>query len=214
VDYRYRPIRTPSGPALWTEYAGDLQIRWLQVYHRRWLLQPSATLDPTSFSSPVQIHDQRVTGARFAMPAGWLTLVAHGELQHRQDAAFAVDAAFVGGSLNTRIARSLGLALGADYVHTEGTTGTSQEVGGRSQLDWMPHRTFQLGGTLMLWRTIERETIRRTRLDASAQAVWQPGLLRVAVYYYHYRWRNLLLDTDLDRVLPKHQVMVELARRF
>jgi hypothetical protein len=140
--------------------------------------------------------------------------MAHGELQHRRDASFEVKASSVGGSLNSRIARTLGVALGAEYLHSRGTTGTIEEVGGRSQMDWMPHRTFQIGGALMLWRTIERETIRRNRLDVSGQAVWQPGLLRVAAYYYYNRWQNTLMATDLGRVLPKHQLMLELARRF
>jgi hypothetical protein len=214
VDYQYAAIPSLEASALWAEYSGDLDLRWVRLFHRRWLVDPGAQYRNVPRTSPVRVMEMRTTGAQLIFPAGRLSANAQAERQYRQDAGFEITTSSVSAGLNARLAGTLRAGVGANYLRATGTTGSGEQTGERAQVDWMPHPTVQIATSVEGWQSLENELSRRTRVGVAAQLVWQPGLLRAAVYYAYRDWRSRELPGAPVVSLPIHNLVVELTRRF
>lgn len=215
ADYRYRPGVPPSGPALWAQYSGTLQLlRRVRLYHHRWLVDPSDALETGPRSRSVLYQDNTTTGLLVTLPGARVTGTLRAETQHRASDRYEFRSSMVGASASTRLAPRLRGGLGADYSTTRGAgTDRFTQLGGHARLDWTP-APWRLGATMALWRSTELDQTRRVRVHLTGEAVWQPGLLRVGAYYYYRDWRSRALAGGTTYSRPTHNLMLELSRRF
>jgi len=214
VDYRYHPADVPDATALWTNYAGELQVRWLRAYHRRWRVAPDQSDPGGPLNDRQRTQDHITTGARLAVPIGRVTANVLAERQHRRLEGNAITATSVSAGANTRLAARMRLGIGADYLHSRSAVGVVDRLGARSQLDWALRPTLRLGASLAGWRAVEDHAVRRIRVGGAAQVAWQPGLLRAAVYYAYQDWRDRVLAVGAVTGRPMHFLVIEIGRRF
>ena len=214
VDYQHAPIPSIDAPALFTEYSADLVYRGLRLYHRRLLIDPGAQYRSVPSTSPVRVTENRNTGAQATIAAGRWNMTALAELQYRLDAGYEVNTGSVGGSVSTRLTTTLRAGLGGSYLRAKGSTGASERLGGQVQLTWLPYPGVQLTTAVMDWRTINFGDGRESQVGAAAGVVWQPGLLRAAIFYDYRGYQNQALPGSSKYSVPTHNLVAELSRTF
>ena len=212
VDYQYLVVGAAHGSLLVATYSGDLRIRWLRIYHNRWL-RDSGTRG-TGPSDPLRYYDQNNTGAQITINGRSVSLMLRGDHQRRIDDGFHINSTSAAGTVSVRPMPRVNSSVGASYQFSEGSTGTSKVVRGEVGLSWLIARTLTFTGDVSAWRSNEQVVIRRTQIGTTMRLFWAPGLLRFSVFYRYRDWQTEYIDRDYTTGVPVHALAIDLSRSF